>query len=175
MASLITNIQLIEKLFAALRKTKGAQTGNTVDHTSAEIADDSDYHRTKKGYMVYEDLILLKSQKKHIVLALGEAYGAYPADPYDRDITAVFLQPEDLEAWEKKASGLLKKSTYFHNSLIHNTGQRLFSTKPEGTALLKWTTLGYIKKDEYGIKYSSALVSKLKNAYLELLKGLESK
>jgi hypothetical protein len=54
-----------------------------------EIARDSDWHRTKVGYMGYETAGLFEFGGSIWIVGRGEACGSYPADPYDSDILAL--------------------------------------------------------------------------------------
>ena len=81
----------------------------------AEIADDSDYHRSAKGYMMYEKVSLIYfSNGKNWCIGNGKAYGRYPAERYDSDILA--LKTKDNIGEIVKS---IEASTYFENSLIY--------------------------------------------------------
>jgi hypothetical protein len=82
----------------------------------SKIADDSDWHRTKIGYMKYESANLFKFNGKNWVVARGESYGDYPARPYDSDITA--LEPSEENPTSNYIRSKLASSCYFRNSLI---------------------------------------------------------
>jgi len=92
----------------------------------AEIADDSDWHRTRKGYMGYDKADLLRLDGKVWVIARGEACGSYPAAPYDSEILALRfeLKREDGKRKTKaqtrnELSDAVAGSTYFRNSLVY--------------------------------------------------------
>lgn len=53
---------------------------------SAEIADDSDWHRIRKGYTCYKDAVLLSAESGKWLMAIGHKCGSYPANPYNCDI-----------------------------------------------------------------------------------------
>lgn len=65
---------------------------------STLIADDSDWHRTRRGWMTYAHLHEASVGSRTYVLGLGEAEGDYPADPYRSDILILTYEerPEDL-------------------------------------------------------------------------------
>jgi len=85
-----------------------------------EIADDSDYHRTKKGYMGYESARTFQFNGKIWVVARGEECGSYPAEPYDSDILALEfpLEGRITKATKKELTKKIRESSYFSNSLI---------------------------------------------------------
>lgn len=87
----------------------------------AEIANDSDWHRTRVGYTGYESAILLKVGEKEWTVAFGTACGSYPADPYNCDIAAVSVSTNGKSNKEivKEIHGALEKGSYFRNSLIY--------------------------------------------------------
>ncbi len=80
-----------------------------------EVADDSDWHRTRKGYMIYEDTNLCMFGEKKYLIALALSTEGYPANKYSCDLTAVELSEDDTS---KELEEELKESTYFKNSLI---------------------------------------------------------
>ncbi|UCG95162.1 MAG: hypothetical protein JSV92_03915 [archaeon] len=82
----------------------------------SKIADDSDWHRTKIGYMKYESANLFSFNGKNWAVARGERYGDYPAEPYDSDITA--LEPSEENPASSYIRSKLESSCYFRNSLI---------------------------------------------------------
>ncbi|MFA4999132.1 MAG: hypothetical protein WC519_00055 [Parcubacteria group bacterium] len=89
---------------------------------TAEIANDSDVHRTRIGYMRYTHVALVKVQGENFLLARGIKHGQYPAEPYDSDLTACPLNEEDLTDDEAeflaKANDVLSYSSYFAHSLV---------------------------------------------------------
>lgn len=54
------------------------------------IADDSDWHRNRTGYMSYDSAQILRFGKKAWVVARGEKTGDYPGDQYASDIIAIY-------------------------------------------------------------------------------------
>lgn len=87
-----------------------------------EIGDDSDYHRTRKGYMGYENSGLFNLNGKTWAISRGENAGGYPADAYDGDILALeFLTDgKTQEQIRQELTKKIKESSYFKNSLIHS-------------------------------------------------------
>jgi len=85
------------------------------------IADDSDYHRTKRGYMKYAKACLLELDGKKWVFARGEKSGAYPADPFDSDVVALPLATADLDDAASIVADMeksLSRCEGFNNTLI---------------------------------------------------------
>ncbi len=90
------------------------------DGVCTEIADDSDYHRTRRGYMRYRSAKVLRLNGRTWILARGERSGAYPADPYDSDIVAIEIDrqtPVDA-ALVKNAAEAIRQGNYFLNTVV---------------------------------------------------------
>lgn len=86
----------------------------------SEIANDSDWHRSREGYMGYESVVLVQINEKYWVFGCGGACGSYPADPYSSDIIVLPVSPdsksdEDLAREVYEAIG---KTEYFSNTVI---------------------------------------------------------
>ena len=107
-----------------------------------EIADDSDGHRTRKGYFRYRSAKMIKVGRKWWAIARGERCGHYPADPFDSDIAAVRL-PCRLKVGTEAAAYVAEKllrGEYFANSLVVGLadgrlleiGGNIFSTAVSG-------------------------------------------
>ncbi len=86
----------------------------------AEIANDSDWHRTRVGYTGYESAVIVKIGEKEWAIAFGTACGNYPADPYNCDIAAVqfFRTGKFDQRTAGKVHMALEDNDYFRNSLI---------------------------------------------------------
>lgn len=112
---------LLVRAFSALEIQLNGRRILLPARTRAEIADDSDYHRTRKGYMQYESATVLKVGEKGWAVAFGTACGSYPADPYDCDISAVpFSHQGTLDDRAiAKICEALQRSGYFRSSLIY--------------------------------------------------------
>ena len=85
-----------------------------------EIADDSDGHRTRKGYFRYRSAKIIRVGPRWWVIARGERSGQYPADPFDSDIIAIRipgrLKP-DQDTTNMVASAI-RQGEYFRNSAV---------------------------------------------------------
>jgi len=106
-----------------------------------EIADDSDFHRTRKGYMLYTEGSILDFSDTKWLVCFGKAWGSYPAQSYGNDISAfeatLFNGYESKEEKAEYLELIFRRGSYFHNSLIH--------TRSNGI-------MGVITKGEFGRK-----------------------
>ena len=86
----------------------------------AEIANDSDYHRTKVGYSAYKKVALVTVDGKEWVVALGFACGDYPADRYNCDIAAIPVSStgKPNEQLAEEIHDILEGNYYFKNSIV---------------------------------------------------------
>ena len=117
----------------------------------AEIANDSDYHRTRIGYIGYENTRTFKFNGKYWAIARGEKCGDYPGDIYDSDILALELKSESTEREELERK--ISESTYFTNSLIF--------AKTDGHLCLS-------KENRFGIKMRDLLQSRIEKFIAQL-------
>lgn len=78
--------EIIDITFRKIKKKYAEQEIILPHYALSLIADDSDYHRTRQGFMRYDSVILVRLENKIWVMSKGRAWGAYPADPYDNDI-----------------------------------------------------------------------------------------
>lgn len=107
---------------------------------TAEIADDSDWHRTRKGYTEYNFAAVVQFESNEWVLAVGEAKGDYPARQFCCDLFAEQLttKPKSEDELKLQVHQQLSANWYFKQSLLVgmadgrlavpaelNTGQRL--------------------------------------------------
>lgn len=125
----LTVRELLESTYDLLAKRNSHQEIVLPNKILSEIANDSDWHRTRIGYMGYEKVNLFEFNDKNLVIGRGEKCGQYPGDIYDSDILALEINPK-----KKTKDGKLRKKTdkqlyndittaigktnYFKNSLI---------------------------------------------------------
>lgn len=111
--------ELLEGAYNALKK--GGKEIKLPSKATAEIANDSDWHRTRIGYTGYESATLLKIGNKEWVVAFGTKCGSYPADPYNCDIVAVQLSGDGKPNEEvvSEIHDALEGNSYFRHSLIY--------------------------------------------------------
>lgn len=81
--------ELLKETYSILQKRYNPQQIILPRRALAEIADDSDLHRIRVGYIRYESAGLFQLDGKTWAIARGEKWGSYPAEPYDSDILAL--------------------------------------------------------------------------------------
>jgi len=113
----ITVHELFEGIYNSLLKRNEHEKVKFSKKVYAEIADDSDWHRSRTGEMLYEHASLCKFNGTQYLIALGLKTAGYPADKYSCDLTAIKI-PDNNNSEEGLIS-LLEHSTYFKNSLMH--------------------------------------------------------
>jgi hypothetical protein len=116
----ITAHELLERTYVQLVQITGGETISLPRTAHAEIADDSDYHRTRIGYATYKSAVVVEIAGKPRVLAFGGTGGSYPSDPYDCDIAAPTFTEENSEMDQAmQAYAALESNLYYRYSLIH--------------------------------------------------------
>jgi len=108
--------ELLKKTYENLADRNPHKEIYLTEPAFAEIANDSDWHRTSKGYMKYESANLFRFNGKSWVVSRGEKYGSYPAEPYDSDILA--LEPSEENPTSLYIRSKLESSSYFRNSIV---------------------------------------------------------
>src|SRR4030042_353932 len=84
------------------------------------IGDDSDWHRTRQGFMFYDKAMVVQLNGKEWVIAYGKAGGSYPADPYTNDIIA-FAYPFSEKKKEEVLTDIsrtIRRGEYFQHTLL---------------------------------------------------------
>ncbi|MFH1331659.1 MAG: hypothetical protein ABIH63_00035 [archaeon] len=121
MGEVLSVAELLEKTYWALEKRAKHKTIIFPKPALTEIADDSDWHRTRTGYMKYKQATLFKLDGGEWAVALGRACGSYPADPYDTDLSAIKCTIEGKleEQIEEEIMSGFRRSVYFTNSLVY--------------------------------------------------------
>jgi len=89
------------------------------------IADDSDDHCTRQGFMRYDSVILINLGGRVWAIGKGKAWGDYPARPYDNDILVLALGEDDSlknESNQKIAETIMELiSSYLWSSSFQNS------------------------------------------------------
>jgi len=132
----LTIRQLIEETYKLLaERNKHEEMVFPKDmQPSAEIADDSDLHRTRKGYMHYVSAGLFQFGGRTWAIGVGTASGGYPARPYNSDLLAL----EFVVDWESKEqltemlATEIRHSEYFANTLFFGKSDGLLAISKEG-------------------------------------------
>lgn len=113
-----------ELILKAFLKIKTLLRGRLIFLNSepwAKIADDSDGHRTREGFMCYKRVAVVRVSGIAFLLVMGEKSGDYPAEKYDCDITAIRLGKKPVRTTKGfliAAADMLERSEYFKNSLV---------------------------------------------------------
>ncbi len=110
--------EIIEKVFHKIKREYGEKLMIFEPPALSLIADDSDYHRTRRGYMKYESIAFCKIEGSWFVLGQGEAWGSYPADPYSVDILAVPISSGEIKKQEMKKVIERRINAFFKFSII---------------------------------------------------------
>ncbi len=126
--------ELLKSTYLRLYERHNPQVVVFSNRALAEIANDSDYHRTRVGYMGYDSAGLFQFDGKTWAISRGEKCGGYPAEPYDSDLLALeFLAegktPKQIQ--EELGEGI-GQSSYFRNSLIFGMADGNLSLNKEG-------------------------------------------
>lgn len=113
--------ELLTATFNALKMRLGGKEIKLPSEALAEIANDSDWHRTRVGYTGYESAVLLKVGGREWAVAFGTTCGDYPADRYNCDIAAVRLSGHGKSKKQiaEEIRQALEGNSYFRGSLIY--------------------------------------------------------
>jgi len=109
---------VVDRVFTELQKKLKGRKLSFKNRVQAEIGNDSDWHRTRIGYMGYDSVYLAKMNGKTWILGRGQACGAYPADPYDSDIFVLEV-PENRQG--KTIESMISHQEYFISSAFFAT------------------------------------------------------
>ncbi|MHA1743683.1 MAG: hypothetical protein ACTSV6_05475 [Candidatus Heimdallarchaeota archaeon] len=105
---------LLKKVYEKIIKQVDGKEISFDEPVETLIADDSDWHRTARGYMQYTSGFLVKIKDALWFIARGRPTGSYPARPYDSDIITIKLTSSSVEDIKKE----IQKSWYFLNSIL---------------------------------------------------------
>jgi hypothetical protein len=87
------------------------------------IADDSDHHRIRRGYMLYLTAKIIqvgpRADQNYWLLARGEGNLAYPAAAYDSDLLARRIEPpfEFGKPLAERVAAIIGEASFFRHSL----------------------------------------------------------
>lgn len=106
------------------------------------IADDSDHHRIRRGWMRYDELYRTRVASRTIFLGLGEPEGSYPAAPYHSDVLLA-VYDEDPETLDVVREDITRKGYFFRLSFLiaTNSGFEI----PFPSAISMWWTWDKIR------------------------------
>ena len=116
----ITVNELLKRTYERLTKDKEYKEMPFPKKVLSEIGNDSDWHRTKIGYMGYESVRLVEFGNRRLAIGRGERCGDYPAKPYDSDIIVLEVPAEwkEPEQVQEELTRAIRKGSYFTNTLI---------------------------------------------------------
>lgn len=125
---------LLKSTYSRLSERHNPEEVVLPNRVLAEIANDSDWHRTRVGYMGYESAGLFQFDGKTWAIARGEKCGSYPAEPYDSDLLALELIAEGKtsEQIQEELREGIGRSSYFRNSLIFGMADGNLSLSKDG-------------------------------------------
>lgn len=112
--------ELLRQVYEKIGKELRGKQITLSDKATSEIANDSDWHRRRIGYMGYESVVLVQIGEKNWVLGFGVACGSYPAYPYSSDIVALSISPDGKsdEELTQEIYKAIETTSYFQNSII---------------------------------------------------------
>ena len=112
---------LLKKAYEELSQRNKNRQIDFPSQVTTLIADDSDWHRSRAGYLGYTSAREFQFDGKFWIIARGEKCGSYPADPYDSDILALefSLEGRETKAVERELVKKIGESQYFSNSLVY--------------------------------------------------------
>ena len=190
--------EIIDLVFKKIRRNYMKEEIIFPKPVLALIADDSDYHRTRRGFMKYRSVIIISFGESEWIMGRGYAWGDYPAEPYDKDILVVELDdPLEEKSDSERVEEIMREVKFsgwlFKNSIIAaKSNGTFFVGKNWGDAMTKEINQegisGFIKKklenyDNYinvtvegvvpflksSIKYDKELADFLSNKILRVL------
>lgn len=122
--------ELLDITYSKLVERHNPQELTFQDATRSEIANDSDYHRTRIGYMCYESVGLFELDSEMWAIARGKKCGSYPGGQYVGDIIALdlvdgvkigdffFIKSDEIP---EELTKEIRRGHYFLNTLFFGT------------------------------------------------------
>jgi hypothetical protein len=83
------------------------------------VADDSDYHRIRQGFMIYTEGKVVALEKSHWFIGKGKPHGSYPAERYLGDI----------RVWKGKRPGPFPRDGFSNSALIITRNNNIATSK----------------------------------------------
>ncbi|MDD5192652.1 MAG: hypothetical protein PHH54_00545 [Candidatus Nanoarchaeia archaeon] len=110
--------EILENAYKKLGERNSNREIILPEEVRSEIADDSDYHKIRTGYMGYKTVTFFNFNNKSWLIGNGKSCGAYPARPYDSDILALEL---DIAVFPERVRSEFQENvgSYFKNSLMY--------------------------------------------------------
>jgi len=110
-----------EILRQAYDKLKEKLAGREVAFSNdvrSEVGNDSDWHRTRIGYLIYSSALVVQIGSKTWAIGRGVRGGAYPADLYDSDLAVVEIPDGTRDDSNIEETFSKNLGDYFRDSLI---------------------------------------------------------
>ncbi len=96
-----------------------------------EIADDTDWHRSRTGYMCYKKALYIKYNGKAFIFSYGTKCGQYSGDEYSCDLMLLEV-PLEEEHQLTEIPKLMRLNDYFKSSLIIGMSDGSLGTNSKG-------------------------------------------
>lgn len=165
--------EILKGVYNTLLKEGGREI-NLPSKAMAEIANDSDWHRTSIGYAIYEKAMVLKVAEKKWAIAFGTKCGHYSTAPYNCDIVAIQFQETEEVYTSIEIYFAFKKNSYYRNSIVYATKEGRILSKldgrfgPEVYLLMTRNQQNFIV-NTHPIQYRGEFVDFLCKKFLEFL------
>lgn len=158
----LTIRELLENTYESLAKRNPHQEIILNKPALSEIANDSDWHRTRIGYMRYEKANLFNFSNNDWAVCIGEKFGSYPAERFDSDLSALKLTIEGKkpEQIEEDIRNNFHRYDYFQNSLVFG---------------FRYGNMGISKDSKLGEKMQELLKPKIENFIVQKAEYDETK
>lgn len=124
-------LQVMRAAFHLLHHELGGKEITFEKEAACEIGNDSDYHRNRVAYTVYDFADMIRINSRLWAITFGTPTRGYLGEPYCCDISA-FLIPEkgtDVDL-SKAVRSMVKDSCYFSNALIIAMSSGTFQCNP---------------------------------------------
>lgn len=82
----ISGLELLQRVYDELFFEQVEEIVEFEEPKYVLVADDSDHHRTRRGFMKYDGGKVISLEGKHWIIGKGTPYGSYPADRFLGDI-----------------------------------------------------------------------------------------
>lgn len=113
-------VELLDVTYSKLAERHNPKELTFQNESFSEIANDSDWHRTRIGYMCYSSAGLFSLEGRTWAIARGKKGGDYPGDMYVGDIIALdlILDGKSGDDIKNELSGRISQGAYFMNALF---------------------------------------------------------
>ena len=113
----LTIKMVLEGIYKLMMEKPGAQEYEI--NVSSEVADDSDWHRTRKGSLHYSKALHVHVGNRGWIIAVSTGPRGYPADQFATDLLVYPMEVSEEKITTKKIEEYIrKKVSYFNHSPI---------------------------------------------------------